>query len=165
MTLSSSLLIWSNSIFNFCKFELNSFDLIFIGCISALSFSISFSLKFFSMFTALISSSNSFSLSLFSSISFSTWIEFKNIIAASYLLISSEISLYFDASSACLTKFLSWFSVCFIKSSAFFKLFSAAFNLSSASCLLACNPAIPAASSNIALRSVGFAVIKAPTRP
>ena len=50
-------------------------------------------------------------------------------------------------------------------SSAFLRLFSAAFNLSSASCLLACSPPMPAASSNIALLSVGFAVIKDPTFP
>ena len=75
------------------------------------------------------------------------------------------MSLYLVASSACFNKFLSWFSICFIISSAFFKLFSAAVSLSSASCLLTCRPPIPAASSKIALRSVGFAVTKDPTLP
>ena len=46
-----------------------------------------------------------------------------------------------------------------------FKLFSAALNLNSASCLLTCKPDIPAASSRIALLSVGFAVTNAPIRP
>ena len=50
-------------------------------------------------------------------------------------------------------------------SSAFLRLFSAAVNLSSASCLLACRPPMPAASSRIALLSVGFAVINEPTFP
>ncbi len=117
------------------------------------------------MLIALISSSNSLNFSLFSSNSFSTFKTPKYNIADSYLLISSEISLYKEASSACLTKLFNWFSVCFIRSSAFFKLFSAAFNLNSASCLLACKPPIPAASSSMALLSVGLAVIKAPTRP
>ena len=69
-----------------------------------------------------------------------------------------------EASSACFCKFASCLSCCLLNSSALFKLFSAALNLSSASCLLTCKPAIPAASSSIALLSAGFAVTKAPIR-
>ena len=57
------------------------------------------------------------------------------------------------------------FSCCLLSSSALLRLFSAAPNLNSASCLLTCKPEIPAASSKIALRSVGFAVTKEPIRP
>ena len=52
-------------------------------------------------------------------------------------LISLEISLYLVASSACFLRLSNCFSCCFFNSSALFKLFSAAFNLVSASCLLA----------------------------
>ena len=73
--------------------------------------------------------------------------------------------MYFVASSACFWRFANCFSCCLLNSSALFKLFSAAPNLNSASCLLTCKPDIPAASSKIALLSVGFAVTNAPILP
>jgi len=55
----------------------------------------------------------------------------------SNFLISSEIILYFVASSACFFKFANCFSCCLLSSSDLFKLFSAEFSLNSDSCLRA----------------------------
>ena len=75
------------------------------------------------------------------------------------------MNLYFEASRACFFKFSNCFSCCLFNSSALFKLFSAELSLNSDSCLRTCKPEIPAASSNIAFLSVGFAVTNAPILP